>query len=143
MVDYTGMTYRKRWGPMFGSTDEEILIDGVSDNIAIVIDKVWEATLKDVNPEPTKRWQDPAKKMVGIFKQCLPFLGINGIANFYTNEQHLESKMRSYLGLFKEGPVSLTALGRNGAINCVGQTLSLKAAVPELKDWQVYNSASG
>ena len=143
MVDYTGMTYRKRWGPMFGFTDEEIFIDGVSDNIATVINKVWEATLKDVNPEPTKRWQDPAKKMVGVLKGCLPFLGVAGIANFYTGEQHLESRVRGYLSLFKEGPVPLTSLGRNGVLNCVGQTLSLKSAVPELADWQVYNSASG
>jgi hypothetical protein len=141
MVDYIGMTYRKRWGPRF--IDEQILVDGVSDNVAQVINDIWNETLKDVDPEPTKGWQDPAKRMVELFKECLPFLGINGIANFYNDGHLLESKMGRYLDLFEDGPVPLTALGENGSINCVGQTLSMKETIPELADWQVYNSASG
>jgi hypothetical protein len=140
MVTYQGMVYRNKWGFTFGQIEEQILIDGVTDELAKIVSSTWGNTLEGINPEATKRWEWPAKMLVQELERKMPFLGVLGINNFLTNRKFVETKTQHYLSQFKEGPVNLTSLGLVGMINCVGQALTIKQSTPELDDWNLYNS---
>ncbi|MBT6774625.1 hypothetical protein HOA91_04600, partial [Candidatus Woesearchaeota archaeon] len=139
MVDYSGMIYRKKWDPTYSFVDEQILIDGVSDNLTEIIHSAWNDTLRNVSPEPSNQWQSSAKKFVKKLRKNLPFAGVHGISSFGRNEYLLERSQKHYLRNFGDEPIPLTTLGRNKMINCIGQALSVKMALAELADWELYN----
>jgi len=135
------MTYRKNWGPSFGLRSESIYIDDVSVEIATLVQDIWDSTIAETPQEPSDDWRNAVKEFTHQMRNRMPFLGSTGICNFYDHSRGESfSVWGQYLERFKGVAINLSELTGERMIDCTGQSLALKLAVPQLEGWELYHS---